>query len=100
MHHLDIRELGRNLTDTVVTRKATLVTRGPYQFVRHPFYGSLALFFFANSVIAANWFMMLGWLNVMTLLVVCTDREELLVARFGDSYRDYMSRTGRFFPKV
>ena len=93
--------LGRNLTDTVVTRKAaTLVTHGPYRFVRHPFYGSLALFFFANSVIAANWFMMLCWLTVMTLLVVRTDREEeRLVARFGDGYRDYMTRTGRFFPR-
>jgi len=29
-----------------------------------------------------------------------TDKEEdLLVARFGDAYRDYMSRTGRFFPR-
>ena len=33
------RNLGRNLTDTVVTRKEhTLVTTGPYQYVRHPFY--------------------------------------------------------------
>lgn len=31
--------LGPNLTDTVVTRREhTLVTRGPYRFVRHPFY--------------------------------------------------------------
>ena len=32
-----LRSLGPNLTDTVVTRKAhTLVTRGPYRWVRHP----------------------------------------------------------------
>ena len=31
--------LGKNLTDTVVTRKDhTLVTTGPYRYVRHPFY--------------------------------------------------------------
>jgi protein-S-isoprenylcysteine O-methyltransferase Ste14 len=37
--------LGKNLTDTVVTRQHhTLVTTGPYHWVRHPFYISVALF--------------------------------------------------------
>jgi protein-S-isoprenylcysteine O-methyltransferase Ste14 len=37
----------------------------------------------------------------MALLVIRTRREEeQLVARFGDSYRDYMNRTGRFLPRV
>src|SRR5262245_25619978 len=35
-------DLGANLTDTVVTRRAhTLVTRGPYRWVRHPFYDAM-----------------------------------------------------------
>lgn len=34
-----LSSLGKNLTDTVVTRsEATLVTSGPYRWVRHPFY--------------------------------------------------------------
>src|SRR4051812_8502174 len=33
-----LRNLGRNLTDTVVTRRVhTLVTHGPYRWIRHPF---------------------------------------------------------------
>ena len=33
------RTLGKNLTDTVVTRKKhTLVVHGPYQWIRHPLY--------------------------------------------------------------
>ena len=36
--------LGGNLTDTVVTRKEhTLITSGPYQYVRHPFYVAFAV---------------------------------------------------------
>src|SRR5262245_22295122 len=32
------RNLGSNLTDTVVTRKEhTLITHGPYRWIRHPF---------------------------------------------------------------
>ena len=37
-----LRSLGKNLTDTVVTRREhTLVTRGPYRWIRHPFYVSV-----------------------------------------------------------
>lgn len=93
--------LGRNLTDTVVTRRAsTLVTHGPYRYVRHPFYGSVTLVLLANSVVAANWFIAVCCIAVIALLVVRTDREEhLLVARFGNAYQEYMARTGRFFPR-
>ena len=93
--------LGPNLTDTVVTRKAaTLVTRGPYRWIRHPFYGSVTLLMLAMALLAANWFLLLAASLLVGLLVLRTDKEEdLLVARFGDAYREYMSRTGRFFPR-
>jgi protein-S-isoprenylcysteine O-methyltransferase Ste14 len=96
------RRLGRNLTDTVVTRRDhTLVTHGPYRWIRHPFYTSAALLALGVSLIAANWFLLVAGAVVLTLLVVRTRREEeLLVTRFGDSYRDYMQRTGRFLPRL
>jgi protein-S-isoprenylcysteine O-methyltransferase Ste14 len=97
-----LRDLGTNLTDTVVTRRAhTLVTRGPYRWVRHPFYDSMALLIVAISLIAANWFFMLSGCVVVSLLVLRTrTEEEKLVARFGDAYRTYMQQTGRFLPRI
>ena len=94
--------LGSNLTDTVVTRKNhTLVTNGPYRWVRHPFYDSIALWFTAVSLAAANWFLLAGGSATLALLVIRTAaEEERLVARFGESYRAYMNRTGRFLPRV
>ncbi len=94
--------LGKNLTDTVVTRREhTLVTRGPYRWVRHPFYDSVALAVLANSLIAANWFLFLTGATVFVLIIIRTRKEEeLLVARFGVAYRQYMERTGRFLPKI
>lgn len=94
--------LGPNLTDTVVTRRNhTLVTSGPYRWVRHPFYDSVALFLTACGLAAANWFLLAGGLTAIALLVVRTAaEEERLVARFGESYRSYMNRTGRFLPRV
>ena len=92
--------LGKNLTDTVVTRKAhTLVTVGPYRWVRHPFYDAVALAVLANSLVAANWFLLATGALLMTMMVIRTRTEEAhLLTRFGDDYRSYMKRTGRFFP--
>lgn len=94
--------LGRNLTDTVVTRKAhTLVTAGPYRWIRHPFYAATALTIVANGLAAANWFLLAAGTMTVALLVVRTRKEEaLLLARFGDAYRSYTDRTGRFLPRI
>jgi protein-S-isoprenylcysteine O-methyltransferase Ste14 len=93
--------LGRNLTDTVVTRQAhTLVTTGPYRWIRHPFYVSTALSVTANGLAAANWFLLaMGWLTMALMVIRTRKEEELLVVRFGAAYRSYMERTGRFFPR-
>ena len=84
--------LGKNLTDTVVTRKEhTLVMRGPYRWVRHPFYVCAGLLILACSLIAANWFIFVGIAAFLTLVVMRTrTEEEKLVERFGDDYRTYM----------
>jgi protein-S-isoprenylcysteine O-methyltransferase Ste14 len=96
------RSLGSNLTDTVVTRRAhTLVTHGPYRWVRHPFYDCAALLVVATSLAASNWFLMMTGGLVLVLLVVRTrTEEEKLLARFGDAYRSYRERTGRFLPNL
>jgi protein-S-isoprenylcysteine O-methyltransferase Ste14 len=97
-----LSSLGKNLTDTVVTRAhAQLVTRGPYRFVRHPFYVTVAILMTAATLISANWLIGVSGLTVLGLLVVRTKKEEaMLVARFGQAYRDYMQRTGRFIPRL
>jgi len=97
-----LHSLGRNLTDTVVTRREhTLVTSGPYRWVRHPFYDAVALCAVANALAAANWFLFLSGGLLFVLFVVRTrTEEEKLLARLGDSYRAYMERTGRFLPRI
>jgi len=96
-----LRSLGTNLTDTVVTRRDhTLVTHGPYRFVRHPFYTSVGLVILAIALIAANWFFILMGCVVLGLLTLRTGIEEAqLLARFGSAYGAYMERTGRFLPR-
>ncbi len=94
--------LGKNLTDTVVTRKEhTLVTRGPYRYVRHPFYLAFLVAVVGGSIATANWYLFVSSLIPFAFLVARTRIEEQkLVERFGDDYRDYMAKTGRFLPRL
>jgi protein-S-isoprenylcysteine O-methyltransferase Ste14 len=97
-----LSSLGKNLTDTVVTRaKATLVTHGPYRWVRHPFYVTAGLLMMSVTLLTANWLIGLSSLTVLGLLAIRTPKEEqMLVERFGQEYRRYMASTGRFFPRL
>jgi protein-S-isoprenylcysteine O-methyltransferase Ste14 len=77
-----------------------LVTWGPYKYVRHPSYLSYFL-------LISGFF--LAWLSLLTLpcfaaipgyfLSVETE-EKMLIERFGDKYRLYQKRTGKFIPRV
>jgi protein-S-isoprenylcysteine O-methyltransferase Ste14 len=97
-----LRGLGTNLTDTAVTRREhTLVTSGAYRWVRHPFYDSLALLVLAIALTASNWFLLLtGGLFFVLIAIRSRTEEAKLIARFGESYRAYRRRTGRFLPKI
>jgi protein-S-isoprenylcysteine O-methyltransferase Ste14 len=97
-----LRSLGPNLTDTVVTRAAhTLVTRGPYRWVRHPFYDCVAVFVVAISLMMANWFIIASGMLMFALLAIRSRTEEQkLLERFGEPYRAYRAATGRFLPRM
>jgi protein-S-isoprenylcysteine O-methyltransferase Ste14 len=97
-----LRSLGPNLTDTVVTRQAhTLVTRGPYRWVRHPFYDCMALFVVSIALMMANWFVIASGALMFALLAIRSHTEEnKLLERFGEPYRAYRAATGRFLPKM
>ena len=94
--------LGPNLTDTVVTRRAhTLVTAGPYRWVRHPFYGCVTLYTSGSALLAANWYVAVtGALCIWFLVIRTRIEEEHLLARFGPAYDAYRARTGRFLPRL
>jgi protein-S-isoprenylcysteine O-methyltransferase Ste14 len=97
-----LRSLGKNLTDTVVTRRHhTLITRGPYRWVRHPFYVCAGLMALSVFLVSANAFFFVTGAFILLLLTLRTRVEEAnLLSRFGEDYRKYMERTGRFFPRL
>lgn len=76
----------------------TLITSGPYRWIRHPMYTSVLL-----AAAAAAWKSFqtadtLLWLALLGVLVAKAAIEErALVRRFPD-YLDYRARTTRFIP--
>ena len=94
--------LGLNVTDTVAIRtEHRLVTHGPYRWIRHPLYSFGALLFLGFILLSANWFIAAAALCGGALLARRTPIEEArLTEQFGEEYRGYMRRTGRFLPRL
>ena len=92
--------IGKNISASHDTRHGhVLVTHGPYRWVRHPLYSVGFLFAVALMVITALWWLAGMILPLFVLLVRTTKEEAKLIETFGDEYRDYMKRTGRFLPR-
>lgn len=94
--------IGSGITPTSATRtEHKLVTSGPYRWVRHPLYTVGSSMFIAFGMMADNWFIAaLGVLAFIAMATRTPKEEANLIAKFGDPYREYMKRTGRYFPKI
>ena len=93
--------IGSGITPTSATRQQhALVTSGPYRWVRHPLYTVGSSLFISFGMMADNWFIAaLGILAFIGMAIRTPKEEANLIEKFGDEYREYMKRTGRFFPK-
>jgi protein-S-isoprenylcysteine O-methyltransferase Ste14 len=80
--------------------KKGTATSGLYRIIRHPQYVGLAL---AAVGLAIMWprFLTLVLLAIMIFLyyLLARDEEQRMCSRFGQDYREYMTRTGMFVPK-
>jgi len=80
----------------------TLVTGGPYRWVRHPMYLSFLLYNLGIAMISSNWLVYAGAALCFGYLYASrVDREErVMLEAFGDEYRAYAAHTGRVIPGI
>jgi protein-S-isoprenylcysteine O-methyltransferase Ste14 len=100
------RTLGKNWVHALDPSKflqkerETLVTSGPYRYVRNPIYLGSFVFIITMAFVAANWLLLLPALVLIVIIYGQIGNEEhMLIDRFGDEYREYMKRTPRIIPK-
>jgi protein-S-isoprenylcysteine O-methyltransferase Ste14 len=95
-------DLGRNWSPSLQVREGhSLITRGLYQYIRHPMYASQWLYVIAQPLLLHNWIAGLGGLLLFLPLYVLRvpAEEQMMVDGFGEEYRAYMLRTGRVLPR-
>lgn len=80
----------------------SLVTSGPYRWVRHPMYTTFFIYNGGLWLLTSNWlagapaFLAFAWMYLDRV-----GREErLMLEQFGDEYRTYAENTGRVLPGV
>lgn len=96
------RDLGQNWSPKLDVREGQeLVTDGIYGVIRHPIYAGLWLWALANPLLLRNW--IAGWAMLIAFLPLYVSRvpreEEMMLAEFGEAYREYMERTERILPR-
>jgi protein-S-isoprenylcysteine O-methyltransferase Ste14 len=79
-----------------------IVTYGAYSRVRHPFYAAFLLALFGALLFCPSLWTLLTLAYGLAIMNYTAAREEqkLAASEFGEEYRAYMRRTGRFFPKL
>jgi protein-S-isoprenylcysteine O-methyltransferase Ste14 len=95
--------LGRYFTFTVQTSAdQTVITTGPYRFVRHPAYSALLLAAAAGGLYAGNWLSLVALVVAVTagLVYRITVEERALSQDVGAAYRDYAATHKRLVPFV
>jgi protein-S-isoprenylcysteine O-methyltransferase Ste14 len=82
-------------------RGQTVVTSGPYQWIRHPGYAFASLGFLFEGVAFGSWLSVLPALAVVGYLAFRTNLEERLLTHNLDGYKEYAQRVRfRWIPGV
>ncbi|HBG73890.1 MAG: hypothetical protein A2X25_03195 [Chloroflexi bacterium GWB2_49_20] len=92
-----LRKYGKSVTSFEATRQ--LVTKGIYQYIRHPMYASLLFLAWGIFFKSPSWLdFVLTMTSSIFLYATAHADEKKCIAKFGDEYEIYMRTSKRFIP--
>jgi len=96
------RTMGRYYLDRLELRDDhELITDGPFSRIRNPMYLVLLTFAVAMGLVTSYLLNLLfSLITIASMNLVVSQEEEMMLERFGDEYREYKRRTGRFLPRL
>lgn len=103
LRRLSIHILGSFFTvDVAVFKNHTVCEKGPYQWIRHPSYTGLIIYFFGLAISFGNIVSLATMLIpiIFAILYRVKIEESALSNSLGESYQSYMQRTKRFLPFI
>jgi protein-S-isoprenylcysteine O-methyltransferase Ste14 len=82
-------------------RAQTVVSTGPYLYVRHPLYSGFALFAIGTALLLGSWYGVLGAFVLIAMVAWRAVREEQVLQKELNGYSAYMTRVKyRLVPHV
>ncbi|CZQ86486.1 isoprenylcysteine carboxyl methyltransferase [Trichococcus palustris] len=94
--------LDRNWSGNLKIQKGhKLMTTGPYGRIRHPIYAAMLLWSVGLALFTAHTFFVLLLIIVIIFMSSRVPKEEkIMIEHFGEEYKKYMKKTGRYLPKM
>ena len=82
-------------------RPTAVMATGAFQYVRHPLYLGCVLFYFGLACATASLWSLALLVGIFLFYnYIAWYEEKLLEARFGESYKAYKEKTGKWLPKM
>ena len=82
-------------------RPNRVVATGAFRYVRHPLYLASILTYIGLTAATVSLFSVVLLVGIVIFHnYIATYEEQLLEARFGEEYRRYKQRTGKWVPKI
>ena len=84
------------------TYKGQLVTKGIFQYIRHPHYTSLLIIGFGLALFFCSLAALLIAIIAIPIMIwSIVDEEKLLIKQYGEKYKEYMKKVPwRIIPKI
>ena len=78
-----------------------VIRTGLFASIRHPMYLSEIIMYFGLLILSTSIAAGVVWgISIVFLYALCRHEEKLLLDRFGDDYRRYMSEVPMWFPRL
>ena len=80
-------------------KSTSLVTKGPYKWIRNPMYTAVILFYLPIVILNFNWMNAIVFILLIGVLLMKIKSEELFLEElFGEDYLIYKRKTKRIIP--
>lgn len=94
--------LGNNWANHIkIYNHHTFIQKGPYQWVRHPLYGSIIMMLLSGGLIYQDLLLILLTLIIFVpMMTYRANQEEALLTKEFEKYKEYQKQVGQLFIRI